>query len=59
MTSPREQASVSPLTPEDEKRPVVAFLRLARWSDERIAEVVAAHKRGEVYSVSLTIGGKA
>ena len=59
MTSPREQASVPPLTPEDEKRPVVAFLRLAEWSDERIAEVVAAHKRGEVYRFNLTIASAA
>ena len=54
MICPREQASVPPLTPEDEKRPVVVFLRLAGWSDKRIADVIAAHKRGELYSVTLT-----
>lgn len=37
--------------------PVVGFLRLAGWSEDRIAEVVGAHERGEVYNASLTIGG--
>lgn len=44
-----------PLSAEDEKRPVVTFLRSAGWSDEHIAEVVAAHKRGEVYKVSVKL----
>lgn len=44
---------------EDESRPVVKFLRLARWPEERIAEVVAAHKRGESYEVTVTVGGGA
>lgn len=39
------------------ERPVVTFLRLAGWSEERIAEVVAAHGRGEVYKATITIGG--
>lgn len=45
------------IAPEDEARPVVGFLRMAGWSDEKIAEVVAAHKRGETPTYSVTIGG--
>lgn len=44
-----------PLSEEDEKRPVVAFLRMAGWSDEKIALVVAAHKRGEVFTASVKL----
>lgn len=33
------------LSPEDEARPVVGFLRLAGWPDKKIAEVVAAHDK--------------
>jgi len=40
-------------------RPVEKFLRLAGWSEERIAEVVAAHEGGESYEVSVTLGGEA
>lgn len=49
------------LSAEDEKRPVVGFLRLAGWPEEQIAEVVAAHKRGETptYSVTLPTLGSA
>jgi hypothetical protein len=43
------------LSAEDEQRPVVGFLRLAGWSDERIVEVVETHKRGEVYTTSITV----
>lgn len=45
------------LSAEDEQRPVVGFLRMAGWSDEKIAEVVAAHKRGEVPTFRISFGG--
>ena len=48
----------APLSSEDEKRPVVAFLRLAGWSEEHIALVVAAHKRGEVFKHTLTLSAE-
>ncbi len=38
------------------ERPVERFLRMAGWSEEHIAEVVAAHDRGETYTVALTFG---
>lgn len=55
MTSPAPNTPSRPLSEEDEKRPVVGFLRLAGWSDEKIALVVAAHKRGEVFKASVRI----
>jgi hypothetical protein len=50
-----QRPSSKPLSAEDEKRPVVGFLRMAGWSDEKIALVVAAHKRGEVFTVSVKL----
>ena len=49
------ETSKPTISPEDEKRPVVGFLRLAGWSDEKIALVVAAHKRGEVFTASVKV----
>lgn len=57
MNGTQAKQGDSLLSPEDEQRPVVGFLRLCGWSEERIADVVAAHKRGDTYTATVTLRG--
>jgi hypothetical protein len=50
-----EKPAAPSTDPAYDDLPVVGFLRLAGWSEERIAEVVAAHRRGETPTYSVTL----